>query len=427
MLSRRQFLGVAAGGAAAAAGGALLWSQQVDEQILRGGAAAGPGRSGRVLVVVQMGGGNDALNTLVPAADGRYRDARPNVAVPETDLLALPGTTDVALHPSLAPLVPRWESGQIAALQGVGFLSQTRSHFAASDTWWSASGDPTTGWLGRWLDATADPDAPPDPLRAVALGGGAQALIAERSLSTFVRDPGAFRLLATGAADPQAVVEAFQATAEPVSGDPLVAAAQDAVPATLEAVELLTGVAEDRAAAEQAAGTDGGVAVGEGARGYGTPITDLLATAAGIIELDVGTQVIVVGVDGFDTHADQPARHAALLSDVAGGITGFLDGMEAAGRAEDVLVVTTSEFGRRVAENGSLGTDHGSGGSQLLAGPMVAGQIVGDVDLGALIDGDLVNEIDARSLYAVGLDWLGGADAAEILDEDPDRYGLLRT
>lgn len=417
MLSRRRFLGLGAAAAGTAAAGGLLWSRSLDEQVQR--ASSSPVSSAdlrRALVVVQMGGGNDALNTLVPA-DGRYRDARPALAIPESELLVVPTSDAFSLHPSLAPLVERWQGGQVASIQGSGFLAQTRSHFTAMDTWWAAGGDPTTGWLGRWLDATLPDGEAADPLRAVALGGGAPALVGERSLSTFVRDPSAFRLQVEGAEDPDAVVAAFRATAEPLASEPVLAAAQAAVPSTLEAIDLLAG----------ATGPVDELAIPGEARAYGTPITDLLDTAAGILALDVGTRVIVVAVDGFDTHAGQLERHAPLLADVAGGITSFLDQVEADGRAEEVLVLTTSEFGRRVAENASLGTDHGSGGAQLLAGPMVRGQAVGEVDLGDLIDGDVKSEVDARSSYAVALDWLGGADVAEVLGTDPDRYELLRT
>jgi len=417
MLSRRSFMGLGAAAAGTAAAGGLVWSRSLDDQVQRTMAAATSPSTDlrRTLVVVQMGGGNDALNSLVPA-DGRYRDARPNLAIAEGDLVALAATTAFALHPSLAPLAERWDAGQVAAIQGSGFLAQTRSHFTAMDTWWAAGGNPTTGWLGRWLDATQPEGEPADPLRAVALGGGAPALVGERSLSTFVRDPATFRLQSEGAPGADAVVAAFRATAEPLASDPVLAAAQAAVPAALQAIDVLAG----------AAGPAADLDIPGEARAYGTPISDLLDTAAGIIALDVGTRVVVVAVNVFDTHAGQAARHTELLADVAGGITSFLDQVDADGRAEDVLVLTTSEFGRRVAENGSGGTDHGNGGAQLLAGPMVEGQVVGEVDLGDLIDGDVRSEVDARSSYAVALDWLGGADVAEVLGTDPDRYDLLR-
>ena len=206
-LSRRAFLGAAGGvaGVAAASGGAwaVLVRDVVDDSAGRVGVAStttstGPttttGASGippddRVLVIVELAGGNDALNTLV-SADGRYRDLRPQLAIPSGELRAL-AATDYALHPALAGLVPFWEAGSMAAVAGVGMPLQSRSHFKAMDTWWSAiPGEQSrTGWIGRWLDATSDGTS--DPLRAIALGGGSPALVGEQAMATVVRAPAA--------------------------------------------------------------------------------------------------------------------------------------------------------------------------------------------------------------------------------------------
>src|SRR5690606_19968822 len=203
----------------------------------------------------------------------------------------------------------------------------------------------------------------------------------------------------------------FREPSAPVSAAPSLAAAQRAVPTTVSAVDLL-------ARAQAGAGVD------DPSVRHGRT-TRLLETAARIVGLDVGTQVLVVGVEGFDTHGRQADRHADLLADVAGGIGAFLDEMARQGRADDVLVLTTSEFGRRVAENGSLGTDHGFGNVAFLAGAPVRGGLVGETGLDRLVDGDLPVEIDTRSLYAVALDWLGGP-TDEILGASYDRFDLLR-
>jgi uncharacterized protein (DUF1501 family) len=277
----------------------------------------------RVLVVVQLGGGNDGLNTLVPVADGAYHDARPTLRVDEGDVLRLAGTDRWGLHPQLAALVPMWDRGALVAVDGVGMAGQTRSHFAAMDAWWS--GQPgqalRDGWIGRWLDRTGDPH---NPLRAISLGGAALALSSTRSLSTTVLDPRTFSLRAPKGADAQAVRDAFLATGSPLASDAALAQAQQAVPAALDAVDLLA-----RAAAAGNPDDPGtGDLTPQAARGgNATSFTDLLQTAAGIIDLDIGTKVIVVAGSGFDTHADQAERHPDLLADVAGGIAGFLDAM----------------------------------------------------------------------------------------------------
>lgn len=411
-MSRRRFLGIAGGAAGVALAGTAAWSRLVDDQVAdqvggrSSGSTVGPGR---ILVVVELSGGNDGLNSLVPAS-GRYRDARPTLAIAEQDLLALDGSDDYALHPSLAPLAPIWAAGQLAAVQGVGFADQSRSHFVATDAWRAGGQSPfATSWLGRWLDATGSEQ--PAPLRAIALGTDTRVLAAQDSLSTVVTSPDTFQLLAPPGSDADAITAAFVATAGPVSDDPLLAAAQTAIPATLEAVDVLARAAP----------------VAGGGRSQ-TPIdaraTALLSTAARIIELDVGTQVFVVGIEGFDTHARQADLHAQLLTDVGNGIAGFLAEMDRLGRADDVLVVTTSEFGRRVAENGSAGTDHGGGGLQILAGRPVRGAVIGETGLDRITAGDLPIDLDTRSVYAAALDWLGGP-TDEILGGTYDRLGLL--
>lgn len=412
-LSRRAFLGLAGGATGAALVGAAAWSQLVEEQVRQHRSSNLADRPGRVLVVLELAGGNDGLNTLVPA-NGRYRDARPTLGIAEQDLVALEGVDEFSLHPGLGALAPVWSTGHLAAVEGIGFERQTRSHFAATDRW--RAGDPTPGatsWLGRWLDATAGDDA--TPLRAIALGTDTRVLAATTSLSTVVTSPESFDLRAPEGsnADRDEVVAAFEATASPISSDPLFAAAQAAIPTMVRAVDLL---------AQAATGTDSTRSVEQAARP--DRATALLDTASRIIGLNVGAEILVVGVTGFDTHGRQRDHHANLLTDVGNGIARFLTAMEDQGRADDVLLVTTSEFGRRVAENGSAGTDHGTGNVQFLAGAPVRGQIVGAPGLDRLVEGDLPIDIDTRSLYAVALDWLGGP-TDEILGGNFDRFGLL--
>ena len=421
-MSRRAFLSL--GGAAVAAGaagaitGPAAWRELVHHHVQEArsdttpttadppGASPGP----RVLVVIDLGGGNDGLNTLVPA-DGRYRDARPTLAVPESSLVALPGTTAYGLNPALRPLEEWWADGSLVAVNGLAIPDQTRSHFLASDVWWTAQpGSPHgTGWLGRWLDEQHDVT---NPLRAISLGLANQALVGRVALPTVVADPRTFALLAPPGADADTLTGAFLATAHPASSEPVLRASQLAVPDAVAAVRTLTpalGTQDDDGADTSSADIT---------------VTDLLGVAAGIIDLRIGTQVLMVSVTGFDTHADQAARHPELLADLARGLDAFLAEMRARGRADEVLVVTTSEFGRRVEENGS-GTDHGQASVQFLAGAEVAGgRVVGTADLAHLDDGDLPLRIDTRSVYAAALDWLGGP-TDDILGAKYDRLGLL--
>ena len=152
-----------------------------------------------------------------------------------------------------------------------------------------------------------------------------------------------------------------------------------------------------------------------------------MSTAANIIAMGIGTRVLTVGVRGFDTHADQVENHQALLHDLASGLASFFTALEASGDLDRVMVITTSEFGRQIVENGSAGTDHGKGGLQFVFGPSVAGGIVhGGFDLGALDDGGVPPAVDTRSVYRSALEWLGGPGGADgIFEEDPAVLGLL--
>ncbi|MEY2421808.1 MAG: hypothetical protein QOI95_1875 [Acidimicrobiaceae bacterium] len=399
MLNRRQFLTLSGG---AAVTGAAAWAGIVrDRTTVKPSASSSSNLANlaRVLVVVQLTGGNDALNTVIPR-DGRYRDLRPTLAIPDDQLVALTNAPTIGLNPALQPLVPLWDAGQLAILPQIGFAADSRSHFESLAAWWTASPEhrQTTGWIGRWLDATGA--ANDNPLAAIALGGGSvPALRAEHSQSTAVNDLATFRLMSSNLAD------AFEATAQPLSNEPMLAQAQAAIASATTAVTLLS-----KASAPTSAETGA--------------ITEGLMTAASLIEMDLGTRVFLVSGAGFDTHANQAAEHEQLLGDLATGMSSFFTALESTGRADSVLLLTTSEFGRRAEQNGSEGSDHGHGGVHFVAGRAVRGGLHGEIDLGGLVDGDLAAAVDTRSLYAAGLDWLGGP-TAELLDGHTDTYGLI--
>lgn len=435
-ISRRAFLGGAAG-AAAVGGGA--WATLLGDSIdaTRPAAAvpttslvttttvagtettvatgAGVSVTDRVLVVLEMGGGNDALNTLVPPVGG-YHDARPQLAIDDGELVAL-GGTDYRLHPALGGLVSFWEDQTMSAIAGVAMPQQSRSHFQAMDTWWSGvPGSPSqTGWLGRWLDLTIDAErnGVPDPLRAIALGGGSPALVGLETMATAIRNPAEFNLMTQPGTDTDALVAAFLATSAPLVTEPTLAAAQQAIPGTLDAVALL---------AATSSGTDD-LGYESNTPGAGQSAVDLLDTAARIIGMDIGTRVLTVGVSGFDTHAGQLDNHDALLRDIGTALEQFFARLDESGDRDRVMVVTTSEFGRRVRENGSGGTDHGNGGLQFVFGPAVNGGVVhGGYELDSLDNGDIPLAIDTRSVYGAALEWLGGDGAADGVFENAPAF-----
>ncbi len=357
-------------------------------------------RGDRRLVVVQLLGGNDLLNTL-PPLNGTYRDLRPALAIPEADLVALAGVDDAALHPSLAALTTMWDDGSLALLRGIGFAEANRSHFVSMDRWWRADDVAAAGWIGRAVDLL---DGPLPPLYGTVLGGGAPLLVGERFRPTSVSSRDAFQLESL---DPSWL--SFGA-----GRSDLDAAARGAIASAVAAMEDFAGLVEDAPESADLPEFAGG-----------SPISDGLATAAALLAGDVGCRVVVVSAGGFDTHSGQLGVHADLLDDLAAGLVLLRERLSADGLADDVLVAVTSEFGRRAAENGSGGTDHGSAGLSLLMGSGVRGGMYGEVDLRDLVDGDVRPTIDPLVLYTACLDWLG-ADAMQVLGRRDDSVSLLR-
>jgi uncharacterized protein (DUF1501 family) len=343
-----------------------------------------PKATDRVLVVVQLSGGNDGINTLIPVT-GRYHDLRPTLGIPDDKLVKFPGVSDYGLHPAFAPLQGLLDAGHVAALASVGYPTPSRSHFLSLDNWWSATPGKVsqTGWLGRYLDVTGGTAT--DPLRAVALGSGVPALRGVDSRATVVISPDTFTIKAksgSGLVDGWKVVGGANASA------------------AVEAVEVFQKLRVETDANQDGAAEEGNIAKS-------------LALAAEMIIAKTPARVIHINVGGFDTHANQLETQAKLLGDLATGLVHFSDRLAAAGMADHALVMTTSEFGRRAAENGS-GTDHGKASVEFLVGPMVKGGVIGKTDLVNLDDGDLKADIDFRSIYTSALNWLGGP-SQEIL------------
>ncbi len=363
-------------------------------------------RSARTLVVVQMNGGNDGLNTVVPD-DGRYRDARPTLAIPEGDLVRLGGLDGFGLHPALGPLSRLWDDGRLGIIEAIGFPNPDRSHFVAMDSWWTADAAAGPGgWLGRALDGI---EGDLDPLYALALGAGAPVLRGSVHRPVEIVRSADFRF-----AD-DLDLEGFAALGGDEPADALWAAAAASYGVTVEAVE--------RFAALVGAGDadDDLVPAREG----GASLTDGLATAASLIAAGGPSRLIVVSSGGFDTHAGQLTAHQELLADLAGGVDGFFAQLEGAGVADDVMLVAVSEFGRRVGENASGGTDHGKAGVAFAVGAGVAGGLHGRLDLADLDDGDVRSSVDPRSLFTACLDWIG-RDATQVLGRRYDEVTLLR-
>jgi uncharacterized protein (DUF1501 family) len=376
--------------------------------LARTAAAAEPGRD-NVLVVVEMTGGNDGLNTVIPYADDLYHKNRPTLRYTKEQVVRV--DDHVGLHPSLRPLQTLLQNGKLAVVQGVGYPNPDRSHFESMDIWQSADPKRKTGngWLGRAVPELKNlPDLPmihvgPNRL-PLALQGADGAAIS-------LNDKVPYRL-ELGGGSPQrhaARRKVLEDIAKPgeASDNSLLDFVQRRQVRTLATIDRLQEVLKDqRAGGFQ--GADGGF--------YNGALAKKLQLVAHLIEKGFGTRVFYVTIDGFDTHSEQQQTHANLMNQLAEGITTFFGTLEKSGHAKRVRLMTFSEFGRRVKENGSKGTDHGAGSCLFVAGPgLKAGAVGAHPSLSDLDSGDLKYHTDFRGVYATLLDGWLGCDSKAVL------------
>lgn len=408
-MDRRRFLGLTTGLAAAGVIGVRPSSAAASAATVgKTQSRFGP-PSERTLLVIELEGGNDALNTLVPAT-GLYHDLRPRIGLSDDDLTTFRGL-DYGVNPALAGLEPLWTKGQLAAIYGAGLPDQSRSHFVAQDAWRSAMpGAPaTSGWLGRWLEST-EPETE-IPLRAISLGRSTLAAQGETGRPVAVQSVEGYRLSPPdGNAD---VTSAMLSMASPLEVG-LFGQAQAAIPNTVASVDELQRLISSAETTVEDYEPD--------------PTSALFAAAQAIIQADVGTQVLYITVGGFDTHAGQRQRQDLLLKTVADGVSSLFGALDETGHADRTLAIAVTEFGRRAAENASAGTDHGKGGLSFVLGPAVAeSSVVGEADLGDLDDGDVRVNFDARTIYNNALRWLDASDdvASQVLGGEFESMNLL--
>lgn len=414
IVTRRQFIaGLGATAAVSVAGYSVgIWGRN---PALAGTAVGslGPGAD-RTLVLIEMGGGNDALSMVVPHGTGRYFDLRGELAV--TDAIDLDGS--VGLHPALTYVAQRWADNDLAVVEGVGYPDPDLSHFASMATWWTGTpGGFGAGWLGCYLDATVGAE---NPLAGIVIGPGpSPALSGEESFVVSIQDdtglsPSVPEWIDT-TDELMAMWEGFAAS--PVDSPALFSQVTTAIEQTVAAADRLDDVLAP------VAGTTSPQAGGRPAR---TLATDM-ALAAQLATSEIRPRVILVhGFGDFDTHEGQAARHAALMGELNEGIRAFFEIIDAAGASERVVLASTSEFGRRAASNGS-GTDHGTAAAHLVIGSPVHGGRYGESpDLSALDGaGNLVHTVDYRSYYASILDeWLEVGHEA-ILGGEYETLGMI--
>ncbi|MFI5454402.1 MAG: DUF1501 domain-containing protein [Isosphaerales bacterium] len=343
----------------------------------------------RILVVVQLDGGNDGINTIVPFKDDGYAKHRKAIRLPEKRLIKING--EVGLHPAMGGAGKLLDSGRLAIVQGVGYPNPNRSHFRSRAIWQSARLDPLEhngiGWIGRGLDgAPTTRDGAPAAL-LIGSDSPPPALRGRRSVSAALDRLDDFVL-----ADKE---NGFRPAGSSETGE-------DDLGRFLRRNLLDAYTTADRL--EAVAGTrDSHASYPE------SELARRLRLTARLIKAGLGTRVYYLEQGDYDTHGHQLARHAPLLEDLSSSLKAFLDDLAASRLADQVAVMVFSEFGRRVEENGSMGTDHGTAGPVFLAGPCVRPGLVGDYpSLTDLQDGDLKMAVDFRRVYATVLTgWLG--------------------
>lgn len=365
----------------------------------------------RILVVFELNGGNDGINTVIPLADKHYTVARPTLAIPPTAALEL--EKGVALHPSMTGMHELYKAGHLAVIQGAGYPNANRSHFRSMDIWHRA--DPgtnvNTGWIGRYYEKTDHP--PTSPVSLVHYGqrrpemfkAGKAPSISINAIDDFYPSDGKPESLATsmlyqgkskmGEGDAMMMEDEMHA----MLSDPD-ALIQNTGMDIVRGSEIIKKVIANRRTPKVAYPQNG---IGNG-----------LSVFSQMIVENLGSKIFYISLGGFDTHANQAMGHANLMSTLSTGIASFMADLKEEDRDKDVMVMVFSEFGRRVYENGSQGTDHGAASIMFFAGGSVKGGLYGGYpSLSDMDQGDLKYNVDFRDCYATVLaDWLG---------TDPDR------
>ena len=358
----------------------------------------------KILVVVQMLGGNDGLNTVIPHGMDGYSNARRALRIPSAQIQKI--TDIIGLHPSMGGMGKLLESGKLSILQGIGYPNPDRSHFRSMEIWETArteTGALDTGWLGRALDAA--PAATGGDLPALHVGsrGSLLAFKAKKADVPSLESLEQYRLQVSGDdATKRASRDAIDGVARLDRGDdPLLGFLRRSTLAAYDSSKRLEALASKPA----------------GNTKYPNfKLARRLELIAQIVKAGFGTRIYYTALDGFDTHANQAAAHSGLLTELSDSIAAFHADLTASGHADRVAILSFSEFGRRVAENASAGTDHGAAAPAFLVGPVAKAGLVGDhPKLDDLDDGDLKHHTDFRRIYASLLEnWLG-MPAAPIL------------
>ena len=368
----------------------------------------------RSLVVIELAGGNDALNTVIPYNNGLYYDLRPGIAIPQEDVLRIDG--ELGFNPNMSPVKDLWDQGKLAVINGIGYPAPNRSHFRSRDIWYTAEPESigTQGWLGaalRDLDPTAE-----NVLTGINIGRGLpRALVCKEVPVASVGDLETYGLL-PDMSDESVRLNALDALGRlygPAGGKDVVAQvlSQNGSQALVGADILRTAPEKYSSTIEYA----------------DNPIAQGLKSVAQVMCAGLGTRIFYAQHGSFDTHSNELLSHAKLWQDVSRATSDLAADLEEHRLMDNTLILIWSEFGRRIHDNGT-GCDHGSGGVAFVLGGSVQGGLYGSfpsLEEKDQVEGDLAFNNDFRSTYATILDkWLG-LDPAPIVNGQFEQFDFV--
>ncbi len=412
MKTRREFLqksltGVAAGWTLPS----FLHSTalSMEQKNIAAGVQATTGRDHPITVVLQLGGGNDGLNTVVPFAHDAYYQARPNLGLKADSVLKI--NDEFGLNPAMSGIKDLYDSGDAALINGVGYPNPNRSHFRSMEIWHTASDSDKNeyyGWLGRYFDNACT--GTPDPSEGISIGGTQpQAFHGTKQIGISMKNPKSYQFIDDH--EPMMAEDGSDMTGDSIAQLNVSAPVEDpstnldflkrtTMDAELSSDVILNVTQHQKNAVEYP----------------NSKLARDLSLVAQLIAGGMPTRVYYVNLGGFDTHANQIASHTRLLQEFSDSVAAFCKDLKKLGHYDRVMVMSFSEFGRRVKENASNGTDHGVAGPMFLfGGGIKAGTFGKYPDLLDLQKGDLKHNVDFRSVYATVLDKWMNFDSERVL------------
>lgn len=390
--TRREFLTRSGQGV-----GLLAFGAFAPEFLVRSARAATPApeKDRSVLVLVQLAGGNDGLNTLVPFEDAHYHRLRPTLAIARDQVLRV--SDSAGLHSACGALHRMFHDGKLAVVQNVGYPNPNRSHFRSTEIWETASASDefaATGWVGRFLDhaCAGQPADAHDPVAVHVTNGVPQSFLSQATHPTFGLVPGGGSRRDNE--DTRRMLESMAGAGAPPAAADNTGFLRQALMDTLVTERKVQRILGDYR---------------PGSPYPATPFAASLRNVAALVAARLPTRVYFVSLSGFDTHSNQAGQHAALMTQLSEGLAAFQRDLESHRLADQVTTMTFSEFGRRPSENDSRGTDHGTAAPLFVMGTKVKGGLHGTPpSLQLERNQDLTFSTDFRQVYATAVErWLG--------------------